>query len=40
MKFNEMAMMMIMAISGGFRPWGEIRMVLFALRVIVTSAGS
>ena len=55
MKFNEMAMIIIMVIAGGFRtfpgpalgavlieilsealrPWGEIRMVLFAVLVIV-----
>jgi branched-chain amino acid transport system permease protein len=55
MKFNEMAIIIIMVIAGGFRtfagpvvgavviellsealrPWGEIRMVLFALLVIV-----
>ena len=55
MKFNEMAIIIIMVIAGGFRtfagpvlgavsiellsealrPWGEIRMVLFALLVIL-----
>jgi branched-chain amino acid transport system permease protein len=55
MKFNEMAVIIIMVIAGGFRtfagpvlgavsiellsealrPWGEIRMVLFAMLVIL-----
>ena len=57
MKFNEMAMIIIMVIAGGFRTfsgpvlgavfiellseelrgWGEIRMVLFAILVIVVA---
>ena len=35
MNFNEMAMIIVMVISGGCRPRGEIRMALFALLVIV-----